>query len=191
MATPILLTGIPALDRALDRQVRGFERRPNLHVVQPNIPRRKPAEPVVPMDFPKPVWDPRDHYDRVGTVPLLDLVDAMALGFGGRVTVLGQEVNCKSTRIEMFLYHALITGSVECCRCGLVASHWAVEKAKNDKAARPHLNLYGFDPFGHERQFTQDHIEPKSQGGPDACWNMRRMCRECNIARDVDPELVP
>jgi hypothetical protein len=136
-----------------------------------------------------PTRDPRDHYDRIGTIPFRDLVDAMAQGFGGRIEVLGHEVNCKSTRIEMFLYHALINGAVECCRCGLFATYWAVEKAKNDKAARPHLNLYGFDPFGRERQFTQDHIVPKSQGGEDKCWNMRPMCRECNIARDVAPDM--
>jgi len=182
MTTPILI-GIPALDR----QVRGFERGTNL-VVLSSKRRTNPAEPVAALDFPKPQWDPLAIYDRVGVVPLLDLVDTMALVFGGRVVVLGQEVNCKSTRIEMFLYHALISGSVECCRCGLVAGHWAVEKAKNSKETRCHLNLYGVDPYGHERQFTQDHVEPKSQGGPDACWNMRPMCRECNIARDVDPD---
>lgn len=111
MTTPVILSGIPALDQ----YVRGFERG-NL-VVLSSKRRTNPAEPVVPMDFPKPQWDPLAIYDRVGTVPLLDLVNAMAQGFGGRITVLGElplvTVWVKPVKVQVVAHFLAVLGFLD------------------------------------------------------------------------------
>jgi hypothetical protein len=123
----------------------------------------------------KPV-DWANRYHRFGTVPVDELLPYLQAAFGNSLDVLGQEVNVKSTRLELFCEQPLV-----CCACGLQATHWAVEVPHSQVGIlRPHLNLYGLRPDGTDEQFTQDHIVPKAEGGKDCLDNLQVMCYTCN-----------
>jgi 5-methylcytosine-specific restriction endonuclease McrA len=63
------------------------------------------------------------------------------------------------------------------CQCGLCGSFFALEKW-NDGGL--HLDLYAKDKVGDDVLMTIDHINPKSNGGPDEIENYATMCKVCN-----------
>ena len=63
------------------------------------------------------------------------------------------------------------------CKCGLHGSFFALEKW-NDGGL--HLDLYAVDEIGDDVLMTIDHINPKSNGGPNDIKNYEPMCKVCN-----------
>ena len=81
-------------------------------------------------------------------------------------------VNVYSGRLNLF------TKSVTCVRCGIVGTHFALEKShERDKSY--HLNLYSRNGKG-DILMTKDHIVPRSKGGKDHIDNYQTMCCNCN-----------
>ena len=74
--------------------------------------------------------------------------------------------------------------SLECVSCGLLATHFAIEKVAATKRWPESwaLNLYG-PPHGKQTYFTQDHIVPKSKGGASDLTNQQVMCWPCNLEK--------
>ena len=72
--------------------------------------------------------------------------------------------------------------SLECCECGLKATHFASEKDDLMNTQHYHLNLYGIKD-GEEVLFTKDHINPKSLGGGNVLSNYQTMCYTCNYEK--------
>tara|TARA_Y100000034_G_C6902213_1_gene417525 strand:+ start:1740 stop:2294 length:555 start_codon:yes stop_codon:yes gene_type:complete len=82
-------------------------------------------------------------------------------------------------------------GSTKCVVCGLVGTTFLLEKF--GAAESPHFNLYGEGTPSEIFQshvmteeksnlvlLTKDHKTPRSQGGPNALFNMQTMCVICN-----------
>ena len=77
-----------------------------------------------------------------------------------------------------------------CVRCGIEGVIFHLEKNRECKyeEVSPHLNLYGID--GDELiLMTQDHIIPRSRGGPDELENLQTMCFRCNEAKGNKEEI--
>ena len=70
--------------------------------------------------------------------------------------------------------------SLACARCGLVGTHFAVERCIADLTDSYHFNLYGIDAEGNEILFTKDHIVPRAKGGKNHIDNYQTMCSICN-----------
>jgi len=73
-----------------------------------------------------------------------------------------------------------------CVCCGVKASFWALQYAKNSKLTKPHLNLYGLSENNEITLFTKDHKLPRSMGGLDKIENYQIMCVKCNSKKDND-----
>ena len=80
--------------------------------------------------------------------------------------------------------HAANEGTLKCAHCQLQATHFAIEKVAASKAWPESwaLNLYG-SPHEKRTYFTQDHIVPKSKGGPTDLDNLQVMCWPCNLRK--------
>ncbi len=121
-------------------------------------------------------------YDRKGTIPLEYVHEYV--GLTPKLSSYGIEFNIKSPRF--FLYKETTT----CVHCGIEGEYYALEQtAKRGKNAQPdwHLNLYGtkvVDGKAFEVMLTQDHIIPKSKGGPHTVENLQTMCGLCNRDKD-------
>ena len=89
------------------------------------------------------------------------------------ITFDGEKIKTKSDRYQVFATKGCI-----CCKCGLKASYFALEKHKDQD--RYHLNLYGINEQGKEVLFTKDHIIPKAKGGKNILENYQTMCNVCN-----------
>jgi hypothetical protein len=72
-------------------------------------------------------------------------------------------------------WNVLRSCTLKCYRCGCRATHWQVEKHRNDYVRPFNLNLYAGKVM-----LTWDHIVPKSLGGSDAPVNGRVACEPCN-----------
>ncbi|MEE3344761.1 MAG: HNH endonuclease [Bacilli bacterium] len=90
----------------------------------------------------------------------------------------GEKVHTNSQRYKLFM-----TYGCTCCKCGLKAEYFALEKYKDQN--RYHLNLYGIKD-GKEILFTKDHIIPKSKGGKSKLENYQTMCSICNQRKGCD-----
>lgn len=89
------------------------------------------------------------------------------------ITIAGIPIRI-SQRYECFVK------SQSCVTCGLIASHFAIEKDWGGH--RYHMNMYG-NENGREILFTKDHIIPKSKGGKNIMSNYQVMCAPCNIQK--------
>ena len=87
-----------------------------------------------------------------------------------------EEIKANSQRYQVFA-----TKGCTCCKCGLQAQYFALEKF--DDQDRFHLNLYGVNADGREILFTKDHIIPVSKGGKSVLENYQTMCSVCNEAK--------
>ena len=86
----------------------------------------------------------------------------------------GRLVGVSSIRLRTYTHDC-----TTCHHCGLEATHFAVERQKNDPGF--HLNIYGLNDNGHEVMFTSDHIVPKSRGGSKSSLENRQcLCTKCN-----------
>lgn len=85
----------------------------------------------------------------------------------------GEEIKANSQRYQVFMLKGCT-----CCKCGLQAKYFALEKHEDQN--RYHLNLYGIDKQGKEILFTKDHIIPVSKGGKNVLDNYQPMCISCN-----------
>ena len=83
-----------------------------------------------------------------------------------------EKVHNKKKKYKLFM-----TYGCTCCRCGLKAQYFALERFNDQKYY--HLNLYGLKD-GKEILFTKDHIIPKSKGGKNKLENYQTMCSICN-----------
>ncbi len=71
--------------------------------------------------------------------------------------------------------------SLVCQECGLEGTFFALERAVRDHTNKMgHFNLYGINANGQEVMLTQEHIIPKSCGGPDTDENLITTCYTCN-----------
>lgn len=117
--------------------------------------------------------------DRLDLPTTLTLLKACFAVGHRRALLSGRDINVNSMRLRTFA----LTGAV-CVCCGLPATHFALERCSLvNEAERPHLNLWGVDAEGEEVLFTQDHIQPRSKGGPDTLENSQTMCSPCNFAK--------
>ena len=87
--------------------------------------------------------------------------------------------------------HQCFKISQTCARCGVVGTYFALERSaklvdRREKVwvSAPQsqwvLNLYASREDGSEVMLTQDHVIPKSVGGPDTLDNSQTMCSPCN-----------
>jgi len=89
----------------------------------------------------------------------------------------GLSVNCKSTRMKMFLFYH----KTQCVCCGIKTTFAAVETSKTVKDY--HMNFYGLTETGKEVLMTWDHIKPKSLGGKGGQYNAQCLCTVCNCLK--------
>lgn len=118
------------------------------------------------------------EYFRVGVVPI-DQVIPIILDHQSskkaKFEFLGTKVGVVSLRLRTFA----IKGCT-CSRCGLKATHFAVERGARTPDDSPcHLNLWGMKD-GEEVLFTHDHTLDRSAGGADNLSNTTTMCSPCN-----------
>jgi hypothetical protein len=78
-------------------------------------------------------------------------------------------------------WNVLKSCELKCYRCNIRATHWQVEKHKNDWGRPFNLNVYS-----NRKMLTWDHIVPKSYGGSDEPINGRVACEPCNGNRGND-----
>jgi len=83
-----------------------------------------------------------------------------------------------SVRMNSHRYWTFRKSGLSCVVCGLAGSVMSLERTAGSRGG-PHFNLYAYQ--GERRiLMTKDHIEPKSEGGPDAPRNFQTMCTVCN-----------
>jgi hypothetical protein len=78
-------------------------------------------------------------------------------------------------------FAVLTSVQLKCFRCGVEATHFQVEKHRNDRVMPFQLNLYA-----NNRMLTWDHILPKSYDGSNNPINGRCACSKCNEKRGND-----
>lgn len=81
-------------------------------------------------------------------------------------------------------FAVLTSVQLKCFRCSAEATHFQVEKHRNDKVMPFQLNLYAGN-----RMLTWDHILPKSYDGSNSPINGRCACSRCNEKRGNDMTL--
>jgi len=117
-------------------------------------------------------------YDRIKKCKIEEVLKHVSLNqedkpvtvkFGSKMVHMG------SKRYLNFKAH----GST-CVTCGLVGTHFWLERHKNQKTGRFHFNMYGTNGDGEEVMLTKDHIIPKAKGGSDEVDNFQVMCQPCN-----------
>lgn len=86
----------------------------------------------------------------------------------------GDLIKMNSQRYHLFKHKGCA------CKCGVVGTFFAKERARHANPGRWHFNLYAIKEDGTEVMMTKDHIVPKSKGGPDHFDNYEPMCTECN-----------
>lgn len=91
-----------------------------------------------------------------------------------RVLVAGEMVKVAGLRLRTF------SNSLTCSACGLTATHFALEKNREEDPY--HLNLYGLKD-GEEVLFTHDHTLARGLGGKNKIENTTTMCSPCNGAK--------
>lgn len=87
-------------------------------------------------------------------------------------------VNGERVKRDFERFEVLKSCALYCYRCGLVATHFTVERAKNNHAWPYSLNVYS-----NSSMLTWDHILPKSFDGSDDPANARCACARCNSSR--------
>lgn len=87
-------------------------------------------------------------------------------------------VGVSSKRLRLFAQSS--TGCrIQCCSCGMIATHFVVERFSGSKYRSTHLNLYSINDR-QEVLFTKDHIVPRANGGSNDLNNLQVMCQPCN-----------
>lgn len=81
-------------------------------------------------------------------------------------------------------FAALTSCELKCFRCGVEATHFIIERHKNNVGWPYNLNVYAGN-----KMLTWDHILPKSHGGSNDPINARCACSKCNETRGSDMTL--
>jgi len=100
-----------------------------------------------------------------------------ALNFNG-ITLNGNTPTLKMLRKK----------GTECVCCGKQGTHFRVMMDENSREPWRHISLLLYTDDG--SFLTRDHIIPKSNGGPNAMWNMQTMCNTCNLAKANTPPSI-
>lgn len=117
-----------------------------------------------------------NHYERLTTVAVDDVVKHIGLPpLRPTIEIMGQTIKLFSLRLRTFA-----KSGTTCHGCGLEASHWGVERAKNDGTTTYHVNLYGVNLLGVEVMLTCDHVLAKAKGGANDLSNTQTLCIVCN-----------
>ena len=92
-----------------------------------------------------------------------------------RFDVLGSNghiysVNPSSSRYQVFEI------SLACANCNRVGEFMALSRDRASATDHAHFNLLAADG----ELMTQDHVYPRSAGGPNAVHNLQTMCQPCN-----------
>lgn len=117
-------------------------------------------------------------YERIGTLPIGDVVPLIKDKEVNRIEAFGYQVKTAGLRLATFAYKG-----TTCSCCQLEASFFAVES--NNNAQSFHLNLWGVDQNGNEILFTHDHTLARGLGGKDHLSNCTTMCYNCNQKKSV------
>lgn len=116
---------------------------------------------------------------RKGIYPIQVVFDALSDNLFERkskyIIFDGEEIKANSQRYQVFWLKGCT-----CCKCGLQAQYFALERHASQE--RYHLNLYA-RVNDNEILFTKDHIVPKSKGGKDILENYQTMCLLCNMEK--------
>ena len=75
-------------------------------------------------------------------------------------------------------FAALESCALYCFKCGVKATHFVIERHRNNVGWPYNLNVYA-----EGKMLTWDHILPKSHGGSDDPINARCACAKCNETR--------
>ena len=87
-------------------------------------------------------------------------------------------INTEVVKRDYDRFRILTSVDLTCFRCGAKATHFQVEKHRNDKVMPFQLNLYAGN-----KMLTWDHILPKSYEGSNNVINGRCACSTCNEHR--------
>jgi len=87
-------------------------------------------------------------------------------------------INSEVVKRDYDRFRVLTSVDLTCFRCGAKATHFQIEKHRNDKVMPFQLNLYAG-----KRMLTWDHILPKSFDGSNDVINGRCACSKCNENR--------
>ncbi len=117
-------------------------------------------------------------YVRLGKYEIDDVLKHVSLNPEDKpknVRFNGHRIFMGSKRYQNFKAHGNI-----CVECGLVGTHFYLERHKNQMSGNYHFNMYGLNSDGEEVMLTKDHIVPKAKGGLDEIINFQVMCSPCN-----------
>lgn len=76
----------------------------------------------------------------------------------------------------------LQNSNLSCYKCGIVATHFTVERHRNNGDRWP----YNLNVYSDETMLTWDHIVPKALDGSDNAFNGRCACSDCNESRGAE-----
>lgn len=96
-----------------------------------------------------------------------------------KISVNNQLVKMGSLRLRTFRHKGTV-----CDACGLVATHFALEKATYGNDESYHLNLWA-KQGKNEVLFTHDHLVCRAVGGKDHLDNSRTCCSQCNHQKSL------
>lgn len=94
--------------------------------------------------------------------------------------IQGERVRAKS---EFRRFEVLVQGPLKCFDCGCEATHFMIERHKNE-------NAYHINAYAGSRMLTWDHIIPRSLGGSDHVHNARVACEICNVRRGNEMNII-
>lgn len=125
------------------------------------------------------------QYKRFAVVPIEDVLPIISKYLNEplrkkiRDDVAGYKVKVTGVRLRTFAMHG-----TTCSKCGLQATHFAIETTKFGTDHGAHLNLWASTPEG-EVLITHDHTLARGLGGKDHPDNTTTMCRPCNAEKSV------
>lgn len=132
--------------------------------------------------------DRRAAYDRHSIVSLEPVLTMIRAAIETQKLRVDQRAlfNDVSVRVDSLRLQTFATKGCTCVKCGLTATHFAIERTRGSKEPRYHLNLWASLPDGAEVIFTHDHILSRALGGKDRLDNAQTMCGPCNWEKSIE-----
>lgn len=98
------------------------------------------------------------------------------LGTPHKVKLGGYKVRVSCNRLLTYAHDG-----IKCKHCGIEGKFFALSGGGHKTTkGNVHLNLYGYNEYGHIVLLTSDHIIPKSKGGSNHYINRQCLCEKCN-----------